>query len=448
MSKSEDLLAFAEELIYGKIGNYLSDLQRTILLTTLQESRKTYDQIAAECGYSPKYVKQDVAPKLWQLLSQALERKITKSNLKAILEHQMRHQPPVVESPSPVALSPVPSADEKSNQKGNILLVDDRPENLKLLSDLLEEQGYEVQQAINGVVALQAIAIARPDVILLDINMPELDGYTVCQRLKANPLTQDIPVIFVSAFDEAWDKVKAFSVGGSDYITKPFKTVEVLARVENQLKVRRLQLQLQEKNRQLQQALHQLEKFTAATLEQKNEQLRIAEENYRSIFENAVEGIFQSSPEGRFIIVNSALARIYGYDSPREMLESITNISEQLYVEPEKRTEFKKLLATQDIVKDFEFRCYCKDGSIIWAQIDARVVKAKNGNVLYYEGLVRDITERKRREDELRKQLEELKIEIDQKKREQEVAILTESSYFQEVQAEMAEVDLDEFWSS
>ena len=447
MSNFEEILAFAEELISGKSGNYLSDLQRTILLTTLQGGRKTYDQIAAECGYSPKYIKQDVAPKLWQLLSQVLEQKITKSNIKPILEQQMRHQPPVVESPAPVALSPVPSAAQKDHEQGNILLVDDRPQNLKLLSDLLEEQGYEVQQAINGVVALQAIAIACPDVILLDINMPELDGYTVCQRLKANPLTQDIPVIFVSAFDEAWDKVKAFSVGGSDYITKPFKTVEVLARVENQLKVRRLQLQLQEKNRQLQQALHKLEKITAATLEQKNDELRIAEENYRSIFDNAVEGIFQSSPSGKFLIVNSALARIYGYDSPREMLESITNISEQLYVDPEKRTEFKKLLETREIVKDFEYRCYCKDGSIIWVQIDARVVKAKNGNVLYYEGIVHNITERKRREDELRKQLEELKIEIDQKKREQEVAMLTESSYFQEVQQEIAEVNLDEFWS-
>ncbi len=129
------------------------------------------------------------------------------------------------------------------------------------------------------------------------------------------------------------------------------------------------------------------------------------------------------------------------------MIESINNISEQLYVDPEKRTEFKKLLATQDIVKDFEYRCYCKDGSIIWTQIDARVVKAKNGNVLYYEGIVQDITERKRREDELRKQLEELKIEIDREKREQEVAMLTQSSYFQEVQQEIAEVNLDEFWS-
>ncbi len=261
MSNFEELLAFAEELIYGKSGNYLSDLQRTILFTTLQGSRKTDDQIATECGYSPKYVKQDIAPKLWQLFSQTLEQKITRSNVKAILEHQMRHQLPLVESPAPVALSSVFSTTQNSKEKGNILLVDDQPENLKLLSDLLEEQGYEVQQAINGVVALQAISMASPDVILLDINMPELNGYTVCQRLKANPLTQDIPVIFVSAFDEAWDKVKAFSVGGSDYITKPFKTVEVLARVENQLKVRRLQLQLQEKNRQLQQALHKLEKI-------------------------------------------------------------------------------------------------------------------------------------------------------------------------------------------
>ncbi len=269
MSNFEELLAFAEELISGKSSNYLSDLQRTILLTTLQGSRKTYDQIADECGYSPKYIKQDVAPKLWQLLSEILDQKITKSNVKPILEQQMRHHPTVVESPPPVALSPIPSADKKDYELGNILLVDDQPQNLKLLSDLLEEQGYEVQQAINGVVALQAISMASPDVILLDINMPELDGYTVCQRLKANPLTQDIPVIFVSAFDEAWDKVKAFSVGGSDYITKPFKTVEVLARVENQLKVRRLQLQLQEKNRQLQQALQQLEQVTATTLEQK-----------------------------------------------------------------------------------------------------------------------------------------------------------------------------------
>ncbi|GGA35715.1 response regulator [Okeania sp. KiyG1] len=257
MSNSEQLLTFAEKLIREKMDNCLSDLQRTVLLTTLQENKKTYDQIADECGYSPKYLKQDVAPKLWQLLSEVLNKKITKFNIKTILEEQMRHQEPVIEIlPTTFAVS------SPTSEKGNILLVDDQPENLKLLSNLLEEQGYEVQQAINGVIALQAVAVSSPDVILLDIYMPELDGYTVCQKLKVHPKTQDIPVIFVSALDEAWDKVKAFSVGGSDYITKPFKTVEVLARVENQLKVRQLQLkvkylqqQLEEKNQQLQQIL-------------------------------------------------------------------------------------------------------------------------------------------------------------------------------------------------
>jgi PAS domain S-box-containing protein len=176
------------------------------------------------------------------------------------------------------------------------------------------------------------------------------------------------------------------------------------------------------------------------------EALRIAEENYRSIFENALEGIFQSSPEGRFISVNPALAKIYGYNSPVEMMSSITNIAEQLYVDPEKRTEFKTLLDRENTVEGFEYRCYCKDGSIIWTQIDARVVRDDQGKVMYYEGIVQDITERRHMETELRRQLEVLKIEIDQQKREQEVATLTASSYFQEVKQEIARVNLDEFW--
>ncbi|MCT7990832.1 PAS domain S-box protein [Laspinema olomoucense] len=176
------------------------------------------------------------------------------------------------------------------------------------------------------------------------------------------------------------------------------------------------------------------------------ESLRIAEENYRSIFENALEGIFQSSPEGRFITVNPALAKIYGYDSPNEMIESITNIGGQLYVDAEKRSEFKELAKQQGAVKNFQYRSYCKDGRIIWIQIDARIVKDSSGKTLYYEGIVQDITEQKRREEQLKQQLAELKIEIDHQKREKDVAMLTESSYFQEVKQEMSEVNLDEFW--
>ncbi|ESA35885.1 pas pac sensor protein [Leptolyngbya sp. Heron Island J] len=182
-------------------------------------------------------------------------------------------------------------------------------------------------------------------------------------------------------------------------------------------------------------------------LKQSFETIRIAEENYRSIFENALEGIFQSSPEGHFINVNPALARLYGYDSPQEMIDSITDIGSQLYVDPARRADFQSKIDQQDSVTGFQYQCYCKDGKIIWTQIHARAVRSSQGQVLYYEGIVQDITERKRREDELKRQLAELKIEIDQQQRQEEVATLTASSYFQEVQQEVAEVDLDEFWS-
>ena len=148
-------------------------------------------------------------------------------------------------------------------EKEDILVIDDRPENLRLFSVMLNRQGYEVRKAINGKLGLRAALTVPPDIILLDINMPEMDGYQVCQELKANEITCHIPVIFISALDEVLDIVKAFKVGGNDYITIPFQIEEVLVRIENQLSIRRLQIQLekqkqelQEKNIQLQRQIH------------------------------------------------------------------------------------------------------------------------------------------------------------------------------------------------
>lgn len=137
--------------------------------------------------------------------------------------------------------------------KGNILIVDDTPDNLRLLSSTLTEHGYKVRSVINGAMALMGAQAAPPDLIVLDIKMPDMDGYEVCQRLKENQQICDIPVIFVSALDEVFDKVKAFTSGGVDFIQKPFQVEEVLARIENQLIIRRLQLQLQAQNQKLQQ---------------------------------------------------------------------------------------------------------------------------------------------------------------------------------------------------
>ena len=283
MHSAEDLLTFSEKLVKDKTGNDLSDLQRLLLLAVLQGVKKSYEDLAEDYNYSPRYLRQDIAPKLWQLMSEALAYKISKTNVRTILERQMQNHDTEA-APSPSASSappPHPSSPDLKQRKtedaqagkpadfakGKILIVDDKPENLALLTHLLEEEGYRVQQAINGVVALRVATSTLPDLILLDIHMPELDGYSVCQTLRDNPETQHIPIIFVSALDEAWDKVKAFSVGGNDFITKPFKTIEVLARVQNQLKFRRLQQALQERERQLQEALQTIETLRAEIVE-------------------------------------------------------------------------------------------------------------------------------------------------------------------------------------
>jgi PAS domain S-box-containing protein len=145
---------------------------------------------------------------------------------------------------------------------------------------------------------------------------------------------------------------------------------------------------------------------------QAEENLRIAEENYRSIFENALEGIFQSTPDGRFISVNPAMARIYGYASPEEMLTSITDIGRQTFVDSAERDELKRLLNEQGQLKGLEYQIYRKDSSIIWIEENTRVVKDAEGNVLYYEGIIQDITDRKRRKEILETMVEERTVEL------------------------------------
>lgn len=143
--------------------------------------------------------------------------------------------------------------------KENVLIVDDNPDILRLLSQMLVDEGYAVQTAISGAEALAAVQATPPDLILLDIMMPEMDGFQVCQRLKADAETHDIPIIFISAIGATGDKVKAFTVGGVDYVTKPFQIKEVLARVATHLSLRALQKQLQSASDELARQLEELQ---------------------------------------------------------------------------------------------------------------------------------------------------------------------------------------------
>ena len=457
----------------------------------------------------------------------------------------------------------------------DILIVDDMPDNLRLLSTMLTCYGYHVRKAINGQLALQGAEISPPDLILLDINMPKMNGYQVCEKLKLSEKTKDIPVIFISALDDVMEKVKAFEVGGVDYITKPFQIEEVLARVQNQLSLRLLQSQLQlqarelhDRNSRLQEEiaerqraeesirfllettraigeavdfnsaleviLHQVgqtirwdvgeawipdaegtvlqsapgwyasnarmdsfrsqsEKLTFArniglpgrvwaskqpewvedisqgyphfmesqiALEigfkagfgvpilvgdevlavlvffkisscrkdarfidifnavatqlgsliqrkQAEELLRIAQEKYHSIVENAMEGIFQSTPSAGYISANPALAKLYGYDSPEELMSDIKNISQQLYVDAERRLEFVAAMEADNAVSGFESMVCRKDGRRIWVSENVRAVRDSKGELVYYEGTVSDITERKLAQEALKVQQEQ-----------------------------------------
>ncbi|MDB9511740.1 response regulator [Kamptonema animale CS-326] len=154
----------------------------------------------------------------------------------------------------------------------DILIVDDTPDNIRFLSSLLVEQGYNVRKALNGKMALTAVKAVLPDLILLDINMPGMNGYEVCEHLKNDVKTSAVPVIFLSALDGVVDKVKAFQIGGVDYITKPFQLEEILARIQSQLKIKTLQTKLQVQNAQLESALEEL-KNTQIQLVQKEKMI-------------------------------------------------------------------------------------------------------------------------------------------------------------------------------
>ena len=184
----------------------------------------------------------------------------------------------------------------------DILIVDDTADNLRILSSILTKEGYKVRKALNWKMAFTACKTQLPDLIILDIMMPDVDGYEICRRFKLNSKTNDIPIIFISALDDIFDKVKAFEVGGVDYISKPFEFAEVIVRVQNQLQLRTAQLEILNLNNELEEKVKQ----RTVELEQALAKLKV-EINYRQelqskLLENALRDTLTNLPNRVFFL--------------------------------------------------------------------------------------------------------------------------------------------------
>jgi|GEM_PF-623194 len=486
--------------------------------------------------------------------------------------------------------SPITSISDFDPSHYTLLIVDDNPTNLRVIFDYLRHYGFQIVVARDGESGFKRAQYVRPDLILLDVMLPDIDGFEVCYRLKNYAMTRDIPVIFMTALVDIDDKVKGFQCGAVDYVTKPLQEAEVLARVSTHLQLQQVTTDLRQANAVLTKRALQLEissevaqqvtsmldldallktvaqliqsrfgyafvgiwlvteqhdavvlragtgqshihapspgyriplgvstsnigrmyqtgqayldeavpvelyprpeetveetrtelsvplrigstiiggltiqldragafdahdqsvmqlladqiaiairnarlyetsekrasqlaelnasleervadrtvelsQANAVLIEQIHERQRVeaalrqAEAKYHNIVENAIEGIFQSTPAGRFLSVNRAFAQLCGYASPEEMIISITDIQHQLYVDPQDREELLRLLAEHGNASGFETQFYRKDGSKVWVSGSVRIVYNEHHQPLYYEGIVEDITERKR----------------------------------------------------
>ena len=277
----------------------------------------------------------------------------------------------------------------------NILIVDDNPANLNLLNEILSQQGYKVRAALSGKIALKSVKIAPPDLILLDILMPEMDGYEVCQELKNSPLTKDIPVIFISALNEVFDKIKAFSMGGVDYIPKPFRAEEVLVRIQNQLRICRLSRQLLQQNNYLQQELLERQKAEHA--------LKESQSLLKGIIEGTTDQIAALNLEFRYIAFNSAYQREFYKIFGQEIAigsSLIDVLADQSEVQEKMVNLWKRALAGEQFSLIQEFTNSDRDRS--YYEITYSTIQNFNGQQIGASHIIKNVTDRIRAEKALR----------------------------------------------
>ncbi len=301
------------------------------------------------------------------------------------------------------------------NEQMSILIADDTPENLILLTQMLTKHHYKVRVAVNGERALESAQANPPDLIMLDVMMPYLNGYQVCQRLKENPRTRHIPVIFLSALNHADDKVKAFEMGGVDYITKPFEAREVLARLDTHLTLHRLQLRLQEKVEEIDATNAQLQQEIAIR-KRAEEALWQSKEHFRTVADFTYNWEYWLGPQGHIIYMSPACKRITSYRPEEfqrnpELLLTLVHPDDQA-----KWTTHLNHVLRHEAIFELKFRIRTREGEDRWIGHTCQPVYGSDGRELGRRASNRDITERIHAENQLRDyttQLENQNAELD-----------------------------------
>jgi PAS domain S-box-containing protein len=293
----------------------------------------------------------------------------------------------------------------------NILMVDDHPENLRLLYQLLSKRGYKVRPTRDGKLALKFALSTPPDLILLDIMMPGMDGYEVCEQLKACPQTKHIPVIFISALNEVFDKVKAFSVGAVDYISKPFEIAEVVARVENQMLLSRLSKEIVAQNARLQAEIEERKRIEAELRDSQRWLSAVIQTNPNLLY-------VYDLIEQRTVYINREIYSDMGYTI--EETQQMAAAFLPNFIHPDDLPGFSEHISRIETARDgesfeFEYRIQHKNGQSSWFlsrdTVFARTAEGKPWKIL---GTATEISDRKQAELELKTALAAMERQLKQ----------------------------------
>lgn len=285
----------------------------------------------------------------------------------------------------------MPTNHDSNIEMADVLIVDDESANLQLLSELLTRAGYQVRPTDDPQLAIDSSLEQPPKLILLDVRMPDMDGFEVCSRLKQDERTRDIPVLFISALQDLRDRIQGFEVGGVDFITKPFQDSEVLARVQTHMDLRNMQLNMEE------------------IIDKRTAELSESESRYRGLVDNSIVGVFNTNIKGEFVFVNDAMVQMFDFDSPEHMLAARAL---SLWADSEQRDNMLEFLNKHGSTTNFETEAITNTGRHIYVLFSAKLL---GENIV---GMLMDITQRKKMELQLQESLVEIERLNDQHQKE------------------------------